>query len=276
MKVSNLSRIEKLAFIYINHSEKEVIPIIQASSGCSGLVLNCVCRPVTAQAAQILSINAFTNLNLEDWIYRNIDFTQQTHRGHRPAPESVCRNQRIPSNPQRHSTRSPELRQRSILPCHGKPQLYVLCPTGPVKSEVQPAPDHASPSDRDGITLMGKKISGTEAKLGQPNAYQNCTLLVNSNKLHFGELLAMDEAEIISRATASEPSPTKNLSNVNRTVNIQQIFSAIRPYGYEFLRTPTTQLTDGRRADVADRLSVHQSDRELVPRTERAAEELCL
>lgn len=99
-------------------------------------------------------------------------------------------------------------------------------------------------SDRDDITVMGKKISGTAAKLGQPNAYHHCTLLVNSNKLHLGESLAKDNAEMISKATASVPSPIKNLTDVNRTVNIQQLLSAI---GYEFLRTPATQLTDGGR-----------------------------
>lgn len=99
-------------------------------------------------------------------------------------------------------------------------------------------------SDRDDITLMGKKISGTAAKLGQPNAYHHCTLLVNSNKLHLGESLVKDNAEVISKATASVPSPIKNLADVNRTVNIQQLLSSI---GYEFLRTPATQLTDGGR-----------------------------
>lgn len=99
-------------------------------------------------------------------------------------------------------------------------------------------------SDRDDITVMGKKISGTAAKLGQPNAYHHCTLLVNSNKLHLGESLVKDNAEVISKATASVPSPIKNLTDVNRTVNIQQLLSAI---GYEFLRTPATQLTDGGR-----------------------------
>lgn len=99
-------------------------------------------------------------------------------------------------------------------------------------------------SVRDDITLMGKKISGTAAKLGQPNAYHHCTLLVNSNKLHLGESLVKDNAEVISKATASVSSPIKNLADANRTVNIQQLLSAI---GYEFLRTPATQLTDGGR-----------------------------
>uniref|UniRef100_A0AAG5DL44 BPL/LPL catalytic domain-containing protein n=1 Tax=Anopheles atroparvus TaxID=41427 RepID=A0AAG5DL44_ANOAO len=103
---------------------------------------------------------------------------------------------------------------------------------------------NAELSDRDDIVLLGKKISGTAAKLGQPNAYHHCTLLVNSNKLHLGASLAKDNVEITSKATASIPSPIKNLVDVNRTVNIQQLLSAV---GYEFLRTPATQLTDGGR-----------------------------
>ncbi|XP_058055140.1 lipoyltransferase 1, mitochondrial isoform X1 [Anopheles bellator] len=100
-------------------------------------------------------------------------------------------------------------------------------------------------TDRDDIVLLGKKqVSGTAAKLGQPNAYHHCTLLVNSNKLHLGASLAKDNVEITSKATASIPSPIKNLVDVNRSVNIQQLLSAV---GYEFLRTPATQLTDGGR-----------------------------
>lgn len=37
------------------------------------------------------------------------------------------------------------------------------------------------------------QISGTAAKLGQPNAYHHCTLLVNSSKANLGESLAKDQ-----------------------------------------------------------------------------------
>lgn len=40
-------------------------------------------------------------------------------------------------------------------------------------------------------------------------------------------LTAYFQAEVISKATASVPSPIKNLTDVNRTVNIQQLLSAI-------------------------------------------------
>lgn len=52
------------------------------------------------------------------------------------------------------------------------------------------------------------------------------------------------QAEIISKATASVPSSTKNLADVNKSVNVQQLLTAI---GYEFLRTPAEKLCDGGR-----------------------------
>lgn len=100
-------------------------------------------------------------------------------------------------------------------------------------------------SDRDDILLHGKKISGTAAKLGRPNSYHHCTLLVNSDKNHLnGSLIKHDKAEIISKATSSVRSPIKNLADVNKNVNVQTLLSAI---GYEFLRTPAEKLCDGGR-----------------------------
>lgn len=43
------------------------------------------------------------------------------------------------------------------------------------------------------FVLIRPQISGTAAKLGQPNAYHHCTLLVNSNKLHLSESLVKDQ-----------------------------------------------------------------------------------
>lgn len=52
------------------------------------------------------------------------------------------------------------------------------------------------------------------------------------------------QAEIISKATSSVKSPIKNLADVNKNVNVQQLLTAI---GYEFLRTPAEKLCDGGR-----------------------------
>lgn len=100
-------------------------------------------------------------------------------------------------------------------------------------------------SPRDDILLHGKKVSGTAAKLGRPNAYHHCTLLVNSDKNHLnGSLMKHEKAEIISKATSSVRSPIKNLADVNKNVNVQSLLTAI---GYEFLRTPAEKLSDGGR-----------------------------
>ncbi|KAL9871489.1 lipoyl amidotransferase LIPT1, mitochondrial-like [Glossina fuscipes fuscipes] len=75
-----------------------------------------------------------------------------------------------------------------------------------------------------------------------PNAYHHCTLLVNANKTHLGDSLVREEATYTGKATASKKSAIKNLCDVNSTVNIAQLLSAI---GYEFLRTSATELEDG-------------------------------
>lgn len=209
------------------------------------------------------SNDAFTNLALEDWIYRNFDFTHHhilmlwinkptVVVGRHQNPFAETNVSQLARNDielaRRNSGGGAVYHDLGNLNCtffvpraryDRKYNLNLI-----TRALYREYAINADISDRDDITVMGKKISGTAAKLGQPNAYHHCTLLVNSNKLHLGESLAKDEAEIISKATASVPSPIKNLADVNRAVNIQQLLSAI---GYEFLRTPATQLTDGGR-----------------------------
>lgn len=103
-------------------------------------------------------------------------------------------------------------------------------------------------SERDDILLHGKKISGTAAKLGRPNSYHHCTLLVDCDKNNLRSALARNEQEeIISNATPSIRSPIKNLADVNKNVNVQSLLTAI---GYEFLRTTPDKLFDGGREHV--------------------------
>lgn len=118
------------------------------------------------------------------------------------------------------------------------------------------------------------QISGTAAKLGHPNAYHHCTLLACTNKQNLGDALVKEQvtntninlilfsymkykylfvffiflqANYISKATASIPSPIRNLCDVNRKVNVPQLLSAV---GYEFLRTSATKLEDGGNAQT--------------------------
>ncbi|XP_058458862.1 lipoyltransferase 1, mitochondrial [Malaya genurostris] len=209
------------------------------------------------------SNDIFTNLALEDWIYRNFDFAHHhilmlwvnkpaVVIGRHQNPFAETNVSALMQNgvelARRNSGGGAVYHDLGNLNCtfftpraryDRKYNLNLI-----TRALYREFGISADISDRDDITLMGKKVSGTAAKLGQPNAYHHCTLLVDSNKLHVGESLIKDNAEIISKATASVPSPIKNLADVNHTVNIQQLLSAI---GYEFLRTPATQLTDGGR-----------------------------
>uniref|UniRef100_A0A182PGD9 Cytochrome b-c1 complex subunit 7 n=1 Tax=Anopheles epiroticus TaxID=199890 RepID=A0A182PGD9_9DIPT len=209
------------------------------------------------------SNDVFTNLALEDWIYRNFDLTHHhilmlwinkpsVVIGRHQNPFSETNVSALARNgielARRNSGGGAVYHDLGNLNCtffmpraryNRKYNLTLL-----TRALYREYGINAELSARDDIVLLGKKISGTAAKLGQPNAYHHCTLLVNSNKLHLGASLEKDNVEITSKATASIPSPIKNLVDVNRTVNIQQLLSAI---GYEFLRTPATQLTDGGR-----------------------------
>lgn len=75
------------------------------------------------------------------------------------------------------------------------------------------------------------------------NRLKFCCCLFNlfDKNFFFSKLF---QAEIISKATSSVKSPIKNLADVNKSVNVQQLLTAI---GYEFLRTPAEKLCDGGR-----------------------------
>ncbi|CAD7088538.1 unnamed protein product [Hermetia illucens] len=209
------------------------------------------------------SYDVFTNLALEDWLYKNFDFSHHhllmlwandpcvvIGRHQNPFIEANVSNlmRKGITLARRNSGGGAVYHDRGNLNCtfftpreryNRKYNLNIITRAlfreWGIKSDI---------SDRDDIVISGKKISGTAAKLGQPNAYHHCTLLVNSNKLHLSDALAKDEVNIISKATSSVRSPIKNLCDVNRAVNVPQLLSAI---GYEFLRTSATELEDGGR-----------------------------
>ncbi|CRK89472.1 CLUMA_CG003210, isoform A [Clunio marinus] len=210
------------------------------------------------------SYDIFTNLALEDWIYKNYDFGNHhvlmlwlndpcVVIGRHQNPFNETNVSQLESAgielARRNSGGGTVFHDRNNLNCtfftpreryDRKYNLNLITRAiyreYGIDTEISP---------RDDILLHGKKISGTAAKLGHPNCYHHCTLLVNSNKNHLNESLMKNEkAEIKSKATASVRSATKNLADVNKNVNIQQLLTAI---GYEFLRTPAEKLCDGGR-----------------------------
>ena len=96
---------------------------------------------------------------------------------------------------------------------------------------------------REDIVVEGEyKISGTAAKLGRPNAYHHCTLLVDVNKTALSLALERKENGIETDATASTRSPIKNLIDVNSHIRMDKLINAV---GWEFLRTKALVLEDG-------------------------------
>ncbi|XP_063697080.1 lipoyl amidotransferase LIPT1, mitochondrial isoform X2 [Culicoides brevitarsis] len=209
------------------------------------------------------SYNVFANLALEDWIYKNFDFAHHhvlmlwsndpcVVIGRHQNPFAETNGTYLNSNgiemARRNSGGGAVFHDRGNLNCtfftpreryNRTYNLNVI--TRALYREYNISADV---SERDDITISGKKISGTAAKLGQPNAYHHCTLLVNSNKDHLRNALSKTDSEIQSKATPSVRSSIKNLADINKKINMPQLLSAI---GYEYLRTPATELVDGGR-----------------------------
>lgn len=207
------------------------------------------------------SYDIFTNLALEDWLYRNFDFTHHhvlllwvnepcVVIGRHQNPFMETNVSKLDSEnvtiARRNSGGGAVYHDRGNLNCtfftpreryNRNYNLNILTRAlfreWAIKSEI---------NERDDVIVNEKKLSGTAAKLGYPNAYHHCTLLANTNKLNLGNCLIKDKINYISNSTPSVRSPIKNLCEINRNVNISQLISAV---GYEYMRTFATELTDG-------------------------------
>lgn len=202
------------------------------------------------------SHDVFTNLAFEDWLYRNFDFTRHhilmlwTNEpcvviGRHQNPFTEANTSRLDSLgiplARRKSGGGTVYHDRDNLnltfftPREYHNRKHNLQIISRVLNNQFNIP--AEISKRDDITIDGYKVSGTAAKLGNPNAYHHCTLLVNSNKQLLRDALVKYDVEIESRATASIPSPVRNLSDANVDVNMSELEAAI---GLEYLRTSPT------------------------------------
>ncbi|XP_017466122.1 PREDICTED: lipoyltransferase 1, mitochondrial isoform X1 [Rhagoletis zephyria] len=216
------------------------------------------------------SNDIFTNLALEDWLYRHFDF--RTHHvlllwvndpcvviGRHQNPFMEANVSELSSQgviiARRNSGGGAVFHDRGNLNCtfftpreryNRKYNLNILTRAifreWAIKSDI---------NERDDICINQKKLSGTAAKLGYPNAYHHCTLLANTNKHNLGNCLRKGEVSYISNSTLSVRSPIKNLCEINRNVNISQLIAAV---GYEYLRTFATELEDGGNQQIMKQL----------------------
>lgn len=214
------------------------------------------------------SNNIFNNLALEDWLYKNFDFTnhhvmllwrnnpcvvigrhqnpwQETNLGtlYEENIEIARRNSgggTVYHDPGNLNVTFFTPRDRY----NRKNNLEIISRT--LEREWNLKTDINS---REDIVLDGKyKISGTAAKLGRPNSYHHCTLLVNVNKSLLSQSLHKYEKGIISNATASTPAPTLNLREVCPDISMDKL---IKSLGYEYLRTKPVSMEDGGDAQIS-------------------------
>ncbi|XP_067008344.2 lipoyl amidotransferase LIPT1, mitochondrial isoform X2 [Anabrus simplex] len=208
------------------------------------------------------SNDIFTNLALEDWLYRNFDFTD--HHVLLMWRNSPCvvigrhQNPWLEANTINLYHQGMELARRNsgggtVYHDNGNLNFTFFTPRAQynrrnnleiitralyrewaVQTEISP---------REDIVIQGNyKISGTAAKLGRPNAYHHCTLLVDINKVNLNQALRKVEKGIVTNATTSVPSPVMNLGEVNRNVKVELLLGAI---GWEYLRTCPFTMEDG-------------------------------
>ncbi|XP_059484518.1 lipoyltransferase 1, mitochondrial isoform X2 [Neocloeon triangulifer] len=200
------------------------------------------------------SDDIFSNLALEDWLYKNQDLSERRVLllwRNRPAVV-IGRHQ----NPWREAhvgtlaERKVQLARRNsgggaVYHDLGNLNLSFMTPRDgynrqanlqvisnalrrefALESEISPRHD---------LLIDGKlKISGTASKLGRPNAYHHCTLLADVDLDGMKGTLNSDDSGIETRATDSVRSPVVNLSSLQPQVSVTSLMGAV---GREYLRS---------------------------------------
>lgn len=213
---------------------------------------------ITKSVFMSQSTDIYTNLALEDWMYRNMDFSNHhVMMVWRNEPCVVIgrhQNPWLESNVPFLGEREIALARRNsgggtVYHDRGNLNITFFTPRERynrkynlelitrglyrgfgIKSFI---------NERDDIIVRDKyKVSGTAAKLGRLSAYHHCTLLVNANKADLSKALAKRE----TKATASTPSPVVNLADLDNKVTVESLQTAV---GYEYLRTAALHLEDG-------------------------------
>nr|CAD7448582.1 unnamed protein product [Timema bartmani] len=242
-----------------------------ATSFCSHSMCSTNSRYLTEQTQSKIkksvfisqSTDIFTNLALEDWMYRNFDFTDQhvLLLWHNSPCVVIGRHQNpwLEANIEHLYKSDVEIARRNsgggaVYHDMGNLNITFFTPrtrynrrhnleiiTRALFREWGLVTDINS---REDIIIKGnyKQISGTASKLGSPNAYHHCTVLVDVNKVNLRQALQKQTMGISTNATQSTPSPVMNLCEVNSHINMEQLFSAV---GWEFLRTCPQSMQDG-------------------------------
>lgn len=228
------------------------------------------------------SNDIFTNLALEDWLYRNFNFANHhvlmlwqnnpcvvIGRHQNPWLEAnVSKLDSITDNGVRLARRNSgggtvyhdegNLNMTFFTPRNDYSRKYnleiisrALLKEFNIKVDISP---------REDLTLRSYKVSGTAAKLGRPNAYHHCTLLVNANKAHLSQALHKENIDFETNATRSIKSKIKNLCEENSNITVKKLFNAV---GAEYLKTINDASVE--LANIQDRFLMINPDEHQFP-----------
>lgn len=203
------------------------------------------------------STDVFTNLALEDWLYRKHDFDHKSllllwqndpcvviGRHQNPWVEANVPYLResYTKLARRNSGGGTVFHDLGNLNCtfftrrsayDRRRNLEVVCSAIKAVSSLD-----VQVNDRDDIVFNAnkedKKVSGTAAKLGRETAYHHCTVLVDVNECVLHDALSSGAEGVESRATQSVRVPVKNLSELCPKIRMDDFKEAL---GWIFLRT---------------------------------------
>ncbi|XP_062524746.1 lipoyltransferase 1, mitochondrial isoform X1 [Bombyx mori] len=223
---------------------------------------------ITKSVFMSQSTDIYTNLALEDWLYKNMDFTNHhVMMVWRNEPCVVIgrhQNPWLEANVPLLSEKEIALARRNsgggtVYHDRGNLNITFFAPrerydrnynlklikralfrSFGIKSTI---------NERQDLIVRDKyKVSGTAAKLGRLTGYHHCTLLVNANKADLSKALAKREHGIQTKATASTRSEVANLKDLDNRITVENLQTAL---GYEYLRTPALHLDDGGQSLIA-------------------------
>ncbi|ESO03168.1 hypothetical protein HELRODRAFT_185669 [Helobdella robusta] len=204
--------------------------------------------------------NVFSNLALEDWIYKNVKFVESKLSRVKPELFMLWRNDKCIVIG-RHQNAWAEVNVRKAVQHNvdvarrrsgggtvyhdlGNLNLTFFTTRGFYnrKRNLNFVASHLRRewkldvviNSRDDLIVNDTfKISGTAAKLGSDIAYHHFTLLVDADLHNVDKLLNKDKEGLTSRATTSIPSPVLNLCDLRPTLTPEALIdSFVKAYTY--------------------------------------------
>lgn len=195
--------------------------------------------------------NIYDNLSLEEWIYRNYNFSLNNEQilllwKNKPAVVvgrhqnvwleaniNYCRSNQIDIARRNsgggtvyHDENNLNISFLTSRKCYNRERNLkfikdILHNYFQIEATISPRKDLII---KDG----GQKISGTASKLNSFNSYHHCTLIVNVDRNKLRNSLSTESNDNIqSNATKSIPSPVINLNTLNSTINIDSLIEAL-------------------------------------------------